>query len=337
MDMERMMRGSAITGWGSALPPRLLTNAELAERLDVSEDWILERTGISARHVAGEDQTSGTLATDAGVIALDRAGVDGSDLDMVIVATCTPDNQIPATAPLVQAALGAHKAGAFDVGAGCSGFLYALSTAQALIEGGGVRRALVCGADVLSRVTDYSDARSCVLFGDGAGAAVVEAIEGPSRIGPFILKSDGLKAPLLEIPTGDRYLRMNGREVYRHAVDGMSQCVGEVLETVGMKADELDLLVAHQANARILAAVADRLGLTKDQVVLNIGHTGNTSAASIPIALAEAAGDGSLESDDHVMLAAFGAGFVWGAGLIHWGVGSPEEQEKSLVGAADAG
>jgi 3-oxoacyl-[acyl-carrier-protein] synthase-3 len=335
--MERMMRGSAITGWGSTLPPRVLTNAELSARLDVSEEWIRERTGISARHVVDEDQTSGTLATEAGVIALDRAGVEASDLDMVIVATCTPDNQIPATAPLVQAALGAHTAGAFDVGAGCSGFLYALSTAQALVESGGVQRALVCGADVLSRVTDYSDARSCVLFGDGAGAAVIEAIEGPSRIGPFILRSDGLKAPLLEIPAGDRYLRMNGREVYRHAVDGMSQCVIQVLETVGMKADELDLLVAHQANARILAAVADRLGLTTDQVVLNIARTGNTSAASIPIALDEAAGDGSLEAGDRVMLAAFGAGFVWGAGLIHWGVESIEEQEKNLVGAADAG
>jgi 3-oxoacyl-[acyl-carrier-protein] synthase-3 len=337
MDMERVMTGSAITGWGSSLPPRVLTNAELSARLDVSEEWILERTGISARHVADDDQTSGTLATEAGIAALDRAGVAASDLDMVIVATCTPDNQIPATSPLVQAALGAHNAGAFDVGAGCSGFLYALSTAQALVENGGVRRALVCGADVLSRVTDYSEAKSCVLFGDGAGAAVIEAIDGPSRIGPFILRSDGLKAPLLEIPVGDRYLRMNGREVYRHAVDGMTECVREVLDNVGMKAEELDLLVAHQANARILAAVAERLGLTSDQVVLNIAHTGNTSAASIPIALAEAAADGSLEPGDRVMLAAFGAGFVWGAGLIHWGVEPAEQPERSLVGAADAG
>jgi 3-oxoacyl-[acyl-carrier-protein] synthase-3 len=312
-----LLMGAETTGWGMALPEQTLTNKSLAASLDVSEEWIFERTGIVARRVAARGDTTASLAAAAGRQALATAGLDASELECVIVATCTPDTQIPATAPVVQSALGAFGAFSFDLNAGCSGFLFALAQADALISGGAARRVLVCGADVLSRVTDYSDARSCVLFGDGAGAVVLE--EGEPRLGPFTLSSDGSRPELLWIPPGEAFIRMNGREVYRRAVEAMTMSVVEILEAASLSVRDVALLVAHQANARILEAVAARLGLAEEQIAINITNYGNTSAASIPIALAEAAEAGRLDHDDIVILTAFGAGFTWGAGEVRWG------------------
>jgi 3-oxoacyl-[acyl-carrier-protein] synthase III len=324
--------GAAITACGAALPKQVLDNAELAARLDVDEDWIFARTGIRNRRIASANDTTGSLATQAAAQVLDRAGVAPEDIDLVIVATFTPDYQLPATAPLVAASLGAKNAGAYDVAAACSGFLYALAQASALIENGTMRRVLVCGADVLSRITDYSDARSCVLFGDGAGAALVERIEGPTRIGPFRLKADGTRPELLWVPPDEGVMKMEGREVYKRAVAGMSSTVKEVLDESGLTIDDVDLVVAHQANARILKAVAERLSVPEEKVMTNIARVGNTSAASIPLAIDEAYGSGRVAEGDRIVVTAFGGGFTWGAGLLTWGVDSPQERALAMAG-----
>jgi 3-oxoacyl-[acyl-carrier-protein] synthase-3 len=328
--------GAAITACGAALPKKTLDNAELARRLDVDEDWIYVRTGIRSRRIASENDTTGSLATQAAAQVLDRAEVAAEDLDLVIVATFTPDYQLPATAPLVAAALGASHAGAFDISAACSGFLYGLAQAAALIENGTANRVLVCGADVLSRVTDYSDARSCVLFGDGAGAALLERVEGPTRIGPFRLKADGTRPELLWIPPDKGVMQMEGREVYKHAVAGMSGTVKEVLQESGLTIEDVDLVVAHQANARILKAVAERLSVPDDKVMTNIAKVGNTSAASIPLAIAEAYETGRISEGDRIVVTAFGGGFTWGAGLLTWGIGDRKEQELTMAGKTGA-
>ena len=326
--------GAAITGWGTALPSREVTNEELAEGLDVSAEWIFERTGIRTRRVAAVEDSASSLATTAALEALERAGIEPNDLDLVLLATSTPNSQMPATASLVQDALGASNAGAFDLNAACSGFLVALAQATGQVESGMAGRVLVCGADLLSRVLDYSDPRSCILFGDGAGAVVLEAGPGDTLLGPFRIRSDGSKAHLLHIPPHDGHLRMQGREVYRHAVACMTASVREVLDAGGVAVDQVDLLVAHQANARIIEAVAARVGLEPHKAMLNIHRLGNTSAASIPLALAEAVDTGRLRDGDLVVLAAFGAGFVWGAGIVRWGTGrTPVDQ---LVGAGRA-
>lgn len=319
------MSGAAITGWGTALPAATLDNAELAARLDVSEEWIFSRTGIRSRRIASAGETSSSLATTAGAMAIARAGITGGEIDLVIVATVTPDHPIPAIASLVQANLGCSRAGAFDLNAGCAGFLYALAQAQAAIAGGSARRVLVCGADVLSRVTDYSDLGSSILFGDGAGAVVVEATESRADLGPFFLRSDGSASQLLWIPPGTETIQMRGREVYRHAVEGMSDALREVLHRASVGIGDLDLVVVHQANGRIIEAVVDRLGIDPDVVHLNIELVGNTSSASIPLALSDAVEHGKLYPGARVALAAFGAGFAWGAGLMTWGVTRPAE------------
>jgi len=324
--------GAAITGWGIALPERELHNAELARRLDVTEEWILERTGINSRHVAAPTDSASSLSIEAGIAALKRAGLDASQLDMVIVATSTPDEQMPATASLVQHALGASGAGAFDLNAACSGFLVALAQAGALVTSGMAQRVLVCGADLLTRVLDYDDPRSCILFGDGAGAVVLESAPGIA-FGPFRIVPDGSKEPLLRIPADDGHLRMKGREVYRHAVASMSAAVKEVLVEAGLSVTDIDLLVAHQANARIVEAVALRLGLDPSRAMLNISRLGNTSAASIPLALAEAVETGKLHDSDLVVLTAFGAGFVWGAGIVRWAAPVAPRADEELVTA----
>jgi 3-oxoacyl-[acyl-carrier-protein] synthase-3 len=326
--------GSAITGLGAAIPQRVLGNAELAERLDVTEEWISSRTGIQERRIADPDQSSATLATDAARVALEEAGVGPEDLDYVVVATCTPDYQLPSTAALVGARLGARGVAAFDINAACSGFLYGLTQATALIDAGEARRVLVCGADVLSRVTDYSDPKTSALFGDGAGAAVVEQVEGRSRIGPFRLHADGSQPELLYIPPETGVIHMEGREVYKRAVEGMSASVRKILLASGITADDVDLLVAHQANARILRAVGERLGLPTDKLMTNIARLGNTSAASIPLALADAVSAGRLSDGDIVVLTAFGAGFTWGAGVVRWGTGVKDKSELVLTAKA---
>jgi len=256
------------------------------------------------------------------------AEIEAAEIDQVIIATTTPDEQMPGVAPLVQEALGIGGAGAFDINAACAGFLYALAVGDSLIRSGTARRILVCGTDVMSRVTDYTDRNTCVLFGDGAGAVVLERIEEESRIGPFTFGSDGSGAPLLHIPPSRGLIEMQGREVYRWAVEKMSSSIEEVLFVAGLQGDEIDLLLGHQANERILAAVAERMGMT-GRAFVNIGEWGNTSAASIPIALAEASAAGTLQQDDSIILAAFGAGFVWGAGLVRWG--APVKDEASVA------
>jgi 3-oxoacyl-[acyl-carrier-protein] synthase-3 len=326
---------AAITGWGTALPPRTLTNADLASRLGVAEEWIVERTGIHVRHIA-DGQTTSSLAAVAGAEALARADADADadDIDAIIVATVTPDYRFPAAACLVQSALGAGHAAAFDLNAGCAGFLYGLAQATAMIESGAYRRVLVCGADVLSTITDYTDPRSCILFGDGAGAVLVEQVSEGGGLGPFDLRSDGDNPELLWVPNDTAMISMRGREVYRRAVDGMSRSVSTVLDESGATIDDVDLLVAHQANARILDAVAQRVGLPAEKVVMNIARYGNTSAASIPLALAEAIDTGMLREGDLVVLTAFGAGFAWGAGVVRWGIGVGKS--VALVGEAIA-
>lgn len=330
------MSKAAITGWGSAVPPGELTNASLASMLDVSESWIYQRTGIKSRRVVGPGQTTSSLAIEASRLAIGRAGLGPEDIDLVIVATATPDFQLPATASLVQSALGCSHAGAYDLNAACSGFLYALAQANASIESGACRRVLVCGADTLSLVTDYSDARSCVLFGDGAGAVVVEASPHSEGLGPFVLHSDGSDPDLLYVRSDERLIRMQGREVYRRAVEEMSASLLEVLGGAGIGIGDVDIVVAHQANARIVEAVAARLGIDRSRLVMNIEALGNTSAASIPIALADAADEGRLAPGDVVAIAAFGAGFSWGAGVLRWAPRSvakpPRARLPELVG-----
>ncbi|HVM36697.1 MAG TPA: beta-ketoacyl-ACP synthase III [Actinomycetota bacterium] len=317
--------GAVLTGLGVALPERVLDNATLASSLDITEDWIVERTGIRERRIAAENETIHDFAVSAGAVALASAGV--SQVDMVVCATFTPDLRLPGIAPRIADALGLAGAGAYDLNAGCAGFLYGLAQASALVESGAARRVLLVGVDLMSRVTDYNDAKSCVLFGDGAGAVVVEA-SAESRIGPFRLHADGAQWKLLSMPSDTNLIKMSGREVYRHAVAGMVSSIREVLAAADVPTDEVDLVVAHQANARILRAVGERLGLPERKVITNIAKVGNTSAASIPLALADAVQGGTLLDDDLVVLAAFGAGFAWGAGLTRWGV--PPES----VGAA---
>lgn len=314
--------GVAITGQGIALPDGRLTSTELARRFDVTEDWITGRTGVRSRHIAGPDDSSSTLATAACSEAIKVAGLTPDEIDLVLLATCTPDVQLPSTAGYVQDALGAANAGACDVEAACAGFLYALAQASALIEVGTIDTALVCGAEVLSRITDYSDLPSCVLFGDGAGTLVLERTDSPSRIGPFKLHSDGDKAGFLYVPPEKNKMQMNGREVYRHAVEGMSSSVRALLRDEGLTLDDVDLVVAHQANQRILQAVGEKLGARRDQVFVDIADVGNTSAASIPIALFHAVEKGVLKDGDRVAVTAFGAGFSWGSGLLLWGQGN---------------
>lgn len=314
-----MLSGAAITGWGAALPRAEVTNDEVARRLGVDPGWITARTGIEARRIAGPDETAASLATAAGRKALVAAGADASDVDVVIVATLTPDLRLPPTAALVQAELGAGRAGAFDLNAGCSGFLYALAQAVALTRAGIAGKVLVCGADILSRVTDPTDPGTAPLFGDGAGAALVEASECDD-LGPFVLHADGRDPHLLHVLPDEDVIRMQGRAVYRRAIQEMAASLDEVLEKARLSVGDVALVIGHQANVRILEGVADRAGLDPDRVFVNIARVGNTSAASIPLAASDAAEAGTLADGDLVALTAFGAGFCWGAALLRWRV-----------------
>jgi 3-oxoacyl-[acyl-carrier-protein] synthase-3 len=316
-----------VLGTGSALPRRIVTNAELAERVDTSDEWIIARTGIRQRHIAGPDETTASLAIAAARAALDDAGIAASAIDLIVLATATPDNTFPATATKVQAALGAQGGIAFDVAAVCSGFLYALATADSLLKTGMAKRALVIGAETFSRILDWEDRTTCVLFGDGAGALVLEAPSGAaSPDGPGILgtklHADGDQHDLLYVDGGPSttqtvgHLRMRGQEVFRHAVVNLADVLREVLEDNGIRADELDWVVPHQANARILDATARKLGIAPEKVVVTVHAHANTSAASVPLALDVARKDGRIKPGDLVMLEAMGGGFTWGACLI---------------------
>ncbi|MFW2446029.1 MAG: beta-ketoacyl-ACP synthase III [Qipengyuania pacifica] len=315
---------SVITGTGSALPANCVSNADLAERVDTSDEWIVERTGIRQRYIAGEGETTSTLAIDASRKALAAAGVDADEIGLIILATATPDHTFPATATQVQAALGCGGGVAFDVQAVCSGFLYALATADSLLRTGMAKKALVIGSETFSRILDWDDRTTCVLFGDGAGAIVLEA-KDVAQDGPGILASrlhaEGAHKDMLYVDGGPSTtgtvgkLRMKGREVFRHAVVNLADVLREVLEETGMNAADIDWVVPHQANARILDATARKLDLPSEKVVVTVDRHANTSAASVPLALDTAVQDGRIKQGDLVMFEAMGGGFTWGASL----------------------
>ena len=320
-----MTRRSVLTGTGSALPRRAVPNAELAKMVDTSDEWIVERTGIRNRHFAGPDENTATLATDAARRALDAAGLEGKDIGLIVLATATPNNTFPATATQVQAALGANGGIAFDVAAVCSGFLYAVGVADSMLRSGMAEKALVIGAETMSRILDFEDRTTCVLFGDGAGAIVLEARDGPED-GPGVLftklHADGDHCELLYVDGGPSttqtvgHLRMKGREVFRHAVTNLADVLCEALDATGFSADQIDWVVPHQANQRIIDATAKKLGLSPDRVILTVDQHANTSAASVPLALDVAVRDGRIKPGQLVMLEAMGGGFTWGASLI---------------------
>ncbi len=320
---------SVITGSGSYLPARVVTNADLAHTIETSDEWIQERTGIRQRHIAADGEMTSDLAVAAAEAALKHAGVSAQDIDMIVVATATPDETFPATATRVQHRLGSTKGFAFDVQAVCSGFVYALTVADNFIKAGQVKRALVIGAETFSRILDWEDRTTCVLFGDGAGAVVLEAAQGDGTAGDrgiltTHLHSDGRHHDLLYVdggPSSTRttgYLRMEGNKVFKHAVINLAEVITEALSAVGLEAEALDWVVPHQANKRILDGTARKLGLPAEKVVVTVDHHANTSAASIPLALAEAVGDGRIKKGDLVLLEAMGGGFTWGAALVRW-------------------
>jgi 3-oxoacyl-[acyl-carrier-protein] synthase-3 len=309
---------AGLFGVGTALPVHRLDNDHWAQRLDTTEEWIVRRTGIRSRYWLNGRQTLADIAVDACNEALADAGRRGEDVDHVIVSTLTPDQLTPGLAPEVARRIGAREAGAIDVNAACAGFIYALDQAAALVESGRAQLVLVVGAEALSRIIDSGDRGTAVLFGDGAGAVVVAGGELERGCGLFDLHSDGAHADLLYASREERLLRMEGREVYRHAVHRMIESTRAALDRAGLTAADLDLFVAHQANARIIEAAAAVLGLPREKIVLDVSRVANTSSASIPLALKQAELDGLLKPGATVGLAAFGAGFVWGAGIVSW-------------------
>ena len=316
---------SVVKGSGSALPRTVVSNAELAAKVDTSDEWIVERTGIRQRYIAEPDETTSTLATEAARKALDAAGLGPNDIDLIVLATATPDQTFPATATIVQHALGCNGGIAFDVAAVCSGFLYALASADSMLRTGMAKRALVIGAETFSRILDWEDRTTCVLFGDGAGAIVLEAQEVADD-GPGILAcklhADGEHNELLYVdgpPSTTQtvgHLRMRGREVFRHAVVNLASVLEATLAEVGYKPSDLDWVVPHQANARILDATARKLGLPAEKVIVTVDRHANTSAASVPLAFDVGVKDGRIKPGDLVMFEAMGGGFTWGASLV---------------------
>ncbi|WP_323982172.1 beta-ketoacyl-ACP synthase III [Novosphingobium aureum] len=321
-----MMRRSVLIGTGSALPAQAVSNAELAKRVDTSDEWIVERTGISNRYIAGPDETTSSLATDAARAAIEAAGIEASSIDLIVLATATPDQTFPASATIVQNNLGCRGGIAFDVAAVCSGFLYAVGVADSMLRTGMASRALVIGAETFSRILDWEDRTTCVLFGDGAGAVVLEAREeegdSPRGILATKLHADGAHNQLLFVDGGPSTtgtvgkLRMKGREVFRHAVVNLAEVLEEVLASEGLTTADIDWLVPHQANARILDGTAKKLNLSPDKVIKTVGEHANTSAASVPLALDRAVRDGRITQGDLVVLEAMGGGFTWGAALL---------------------
>jgi len=317
-----------LAGTGSALPARRVDNEELARQVDTSDEWIVERTGIRSRYIAGEGETTATLAADAARKALADAGMDACEIGLIVLATATPDQTFPASATKVQAMLGIDDCVAFDVQAVCSGFLYALSVAESMIRGGSAKAALVIGAETFSRILDWEDRGTCVLFGDGAGAVVLKAEDGPENpaeargVLAAKLHADGRHNELLYVDGGPSTtqtvgkLRMKGREVFRHAVVNLASVLTEVLDAVNLTAADIDWLIPHQANARILEATARKLNLPPERVVMTVDRHANTSAASVPLALDVAKKDGRVKPGDLLVLEAMGGGFTWGAAVV---------------------
>jgi 3-oxoacyl-[acyl-carrier-protein] synthase III len=321
---------SHVVGCGGYLPERTVTNAELAARLDTSDEWIVQRTGIRQRHIAAPGELTSDLALHAARRALEQAGLTGADIDLIVLATATPDSTFPATATKVQTGLGMTHGCAFDIQAVCSGFIYALATADNFIRSGQARRALVIGAETFSRILDWEDRATCVLFGDGAGAVVLAAQRdeggGAQERGLLSthLHSDGAHYNILYVDGGPSstgttgFLRMQGKEVFRHAVHRLAEVVDEALAANRLTARDLDWLVPHQANRRIIDSMGKKLGLPPEKVVITIDRHANTSAASVPLALAEAAGDGRIKPGQLVLMEALGGGLTWGASLVRW-------------------
>jgi 3-oxoacyl-[acyl-carrier-protein] synthase III len=320
---------SVVQGCGAYLPQRVVTNDELAKKVDTSDEWIQQRTGIKQRHIAADGEFTSHLAIKASERALANAGLKAADLDLIVLATATPDETFPATATRVQAALGMAKGAAFDVQAVCAGFVYGLSVADSMIKSGIASTALVIGAETFSRILDWNDRSTCVLFGDGAGAIVLRAEQGtgtPADRGVLAnaLHSDGRQHDILYVDGGPSstkttgFLRMEGREVFKQAVISMATVVGEVLDQAGLEPKDIDWLVPHQANKRIIDGSAHKLGIDPAKVVTTVDRHGNTSAASIPLALADAVADRRIKRGDLVLLEAMGGGFTWGAALVRW-------------------
>lgn len=324
------MLKSCIRGVGRCLPARIVTNDELAAKLDTSDAWIVERTGISKRHIAGPSETTVSLGIEAARAALAHAGLSASQIDLVVLATSTPDYTFPASATMIQAGLGIQGGAAFDVQAVCSGFIYALTLADSLIKTGQATHALVVGAETFSRILDWEDRSTCVLFGDGAGAVVLSGEPDGGRgvwgrgIHRAQIRSDGRYCESLYVDGGVSktqtvgHLRMNGREVFRHAVENISSVMGEVLEKEGISGQDIDWFIPHQANVRILDGVARKVGIDPQKVIVTIDHHANTSAASVPLALCEAVEDGRIQPGHLLLLEAMGGGFTWGAVLVRW-------------------
>ncbi|CAB4598832.1 MAG: beta-ketoacyl-ACP synthase III [Actinobacteria bacterium] len=307
------IRGAVITGWGSALPPRVLTNVELSQTLDTSDEWIRERSGIQERHIGG---TTAGLSVISGAAALAMAGVDPSQIDALVLSTTTPDRSVPATSATVQHALGL-SCGAFDVNAACSGFVYALTVAHGLIAMGS-SKVLVIGTDTLSRITDWSDRNTAVLFADGSGAVVLEAVDGPGQMLSWDIDADGSAEESLYAELGG-FIQMEGKDVFRKAVRIMVDSATKSLTAAGLTADDVDVVIPHQANIRIIQAACERLGIPMEKASTVLHYTGNTSSASIPLALVDAANAGKIKKGDTVLLVGFGAGMTAASALIVWG------------------
>ncbi len=320
---------AVVAGIGACTPEKLVTNADLEAKVETTDEWIVQRTGIRQRYVAGEGETTSTLATKAAERALQDAGMTAADVDLIVLATATPDYTFPATATQVQAALGITRGAAFDLQAVCSGFVYAVAVAEKFIVTGSSKCALVIGAETFSRILDWKDRTTCVLFGDGAGAIVLKAEEGQGTTADrgvltTHIRSDGRHREKLYVDGGPSqtgtvgHLRMNGREVFRHAVAMVTDVMNDAFAATNMTADDLDWFVPHQANERIIDASAEKLGIAPAKIVKTVAFHGNTSAASIPLALATAVADGRIKRGDAVMIEAMGGGFTWGAAIIRW-------------------
>lgn len=326
------MRPVGIIGTGKYVPEKILTNSDLEKMVDTNDEWIVSRTGIKERHIAAPDQATSDLAYEAAIKALESAGMTGRDLDLIIVATITPDSSFPSTACILQDKLGAKGAAAFDLSAACSGFVYGLASATSFIQSGMYNNALVIGADCLSRITDYTDRNTSVLFGDGAGAVVVGEVPEGRGFKAFDLGAEGAGGSLLQMEGGGsrlpataetvenkkHYINMNGREVFKFAVRVMGTATIEVLRKAGMERTDVDLFVPHQANIRIIQSAMQRLELPEEKVVVNVDKYANTSAASIPLALVEAAEEGRMKAGDTVLMVGFGGGLTWGASVLVW-------------------
>jgi 3-oxoacyl-[acyl-carrier-protein] synthase-3 len=327
-----MTRYAHVTGWGMATPERVLTNVELEQMVDTNDEWIVSRTGIRERHIAGSHETTSSIAVDAARRALAQTNLNPRDVQLIIVASASPDYIFPATACLVQDRLGALNAGAFDLSAACTGFIYALNMAAQSIRSGSLDNALVIGAETLSKFVNWDDRNTCVLFGDGAGAFVLQASEKPGGVLSCVMRSDGSGGDLLSLPAGGstnpathdtvdnklHTIHMNGREVFRFATRVMASATKEAVADAGLSLDDVKLVIPHQANSRIIEAVARGIRMPMSQIVMNIDRYGNTSTASIPIAVCEAVDEERIEPGDNLVLVGFGAGLTWGALVVEW-------------------